>query len=104
MEHVLKILSVLFLGMLAMNVLWALLQPWIERKPPVRAIRFFLCVQGTVLLATGAVVAFYARSSLPHLFWAGCCLTAGLADLVVGLRGSDKSALHVLFLWNESTL
>jgi hypothetical protein len=104
MERVLNTLSILFLGTLAINVLWALLQPWVERKPPIRLIRFFLCVQGAVLLAVGGVVAFYARSSLPHLFLAGCCLTVGLSELVVGLRGSDRCARHILFLWNESTL
>lgn len=104
MEHLLKTLSILFLGTLAINVLWALLQPWVERKPPVRLIRAFLCIQGTVLLAVGGVVAFHARSSLPHLFWAGCCLTIGLVELIGGLRGSDKSVLNILFLWNESTL
>ena len=104
MEHVLKTLSILFLGTLAINVLWALLQPWVERKPPTRLIRVFLCIQGTVLLAVGAVVAFYARSSLPHLFWAGCCLTSGLVELIGGWRASDKAVIRILFLWNESTL
>ena len=101
MEHVLKALSLFLLATFAVNVLWGLLQPWVERKPPLRLVRSFLCLQGTVLLAVGGVVAFYARSSPPHLFWAGCCLTVGLVELIGGLRGSDKAVLEILFLWNE---
>lgn len=102
MEHVLKTLSLLLLGTFAINFLWGLLQRLVERKPPLRLVRIFLCTQGTVLLAVGGLVAFYGRSSPLHLFWAGCCLAIGLVELIGGLRGSDKAVLRILFLWNES--